>query len=175
MSRKVKDLVKRAPSWLAEVPLPSWAQPNGAAEEHRRDEPHEDLSERVRHLEEALKIQKRIGGEYFAVIESMERQRNEWKEMFFEQAAEHVQGQSRLEEALTRVRQALGSVVKQLNFLRELGGLEPLNAAHEMEEGAPPIGQAEEFRRKVQELTARAPEETDGMAAREEIRDRAGR
>lgn len=174
MPRKVKDLVKRAPSWLAEMSLPSWVQPNGATEEHSTAEQTEKMSKRLLYLEEALKIQKRISGEYFALIESMEGQRNEWKEMFFEQAAEHVQGQSRLEEALARVRQALGSVVTQLNFLRELGGLKKLNAAHEMEEGAPPIGQAEEFRRKVQELTDRAPEETDGMTAREDIRDRAG-
>ena len=109
----------------------------------------------------------RINAEYFVVIERMEAERDEWKEMFFEQSRQHLAAQAMLSRQLGESRQQLRAAVQQLNFYRKCADHEPIKEPAGLD--ASPSAIPDGYKAKMDALVAGAPDPTDGKAARARI------
>lgn len=115
-------------------------------------------------LRERLKVIERINREYFEVIEAIERERDEWKRMLFEQTSEHQNAQAMLQKALSDCSQNLRAAIRQLDWFRKAADLEPVQSPAILQ--TLPTGVPESFGKKVRELMASASPQTDGKAER---------
>lgn len=115
----------------------------------------------------------RSGSEYFAAIEDMHREREQWKSMFFEQSIQHQGAQAMLGRALAvsdkRLRMLCQALLKDEDEeRRDAAGalLEQLDRVAEPVE----LGKPKEFAEKMLALAASVEPQTDGLAARERIK-----
>lgn len=80
---------------------------------------------------------RRVAGEYWDLVQRMERQRDEWRTMFFEQSREHHRAQVALQELLTRVTRVTRAIVSTINQARVPAGLPELQNLAEIERDVP--------------------------------------
>lgn len=109
----------------------------------------------------------RINAEYFSVIERIEAERDEWKEMFFEQSRQHLAAQAMLSRQLGEARQQLRAAVQQLNVYRQCAEHEPVREPAGLD--ANPSEIPDGYKAKMDALVAGAPPPTDGKAERARI------
>lgn len=115
---------------------------------------------------------KKKARDYFGVIERIEKERNEWKSMWFQQSSAAHRGQQVLEDALFGLRGGCARLIEALNVYRKEKG-EALLEKIDMR--GPPIGLAAEFGALLERLNANAPESVDGAAERDRIAGEGGR
>lgn len=131
------------------------------------------LHEQVEMLNERLKNQERISLEYFEVIERIERERDQWKDMFFTQSSEHQNAQAILQKMLTDCSNHLRASLRQLNFFRSGAELEPVASPQMLE--TLPSDLPERYGEKMKELASGAKPQTDGTKERSKIAEKAKR
>lgn len=128
------------------------------------------LHEQVETLSEKLRTQERISLEYFDVIERIERERDQWKDMFFTQSSEHQNAQAILQKMLADCSGHLRSSLRQLNFFRTGADLEPVANPRMLE--SMPSDLPERYGEKMRELAKQAKPQTDGIAERARIAEK---
>jgi hypothetical protein len=114
-----------------------------------------------------LKVRERINGEYFEVIERIERERDQWKDMFFTQASEHQNAQALLQKMLADCSNNLRSALGQLNFFRKGADLELVSTPKMLEEM--PKDLPEQYGSRMKKLADSALEQTNGINERARI------
>lgn len=132
-------------------------------------EPTPEIYEDTR-LDEALarmKVLERINGEYFDVIERIEKERDQWKEMFFTQASEHQNAQAMLQKMLADCSNNLRAALGQLNFFRKGAELDLVSNPKMLEEM--PKDLPEQYGERMKKLGASAFEQTNGAGERARI------
>lgn len=115
--------------------------------------------------------EKRIRWEFFALIEQIERERNQWKKMFLEQAGQHQAAQAKLEEGLSLAGQMYARALTELNAHRKEKGTAPAKP-YDFATGL--FGTAEAYGQAMAALRDTAPAGTDGKAVRDQILRREG-
>jgi len=117
---------------------------------------------------EELKRHKR---EFFDLIERIEAQRDEWKEMFKRDAAQHLQALGILEIALKAERVRIARLLVYLNKLRDKEGLDPIKTPKHLDTElgleAPPVNTVKERVQEIRELFQ--------MGDADSVRKRAGK
>lgn len=154
----IKAAVDAANNMLESPELPNLPEVDEAAE--RREGEIEALRERVKTVE-------RINREYFDVIEAIERERDQWKGMLFEQSSEHQNAQALLQKALSDCSHNLRAAIRQLDWFRRAADLEPIQTPAMLEKL--PEGVPEAFGKKVQDMVASAGPQTNGLERRAEL------
>lgn len=118
-------------------------------------------------LKEQLSIEKRKSGQYFELIERIERQRDERWGMFLEHSVEHQRAQATLEDSIMMLRTLLGNAIMEINGYRKKENKElvvkPIDLLAE------PIGTADEFARKMRVLRESVSDPIDGKKERDLI------
>lgn len=97
--------------------------------------------------------------DYFALLERLEKQRDEWKDMWFTQLGQHQEAQSMLESALLQTRQFLARAISELNVLRKEKSLPPIQKLLDLQ--APPLGTAKAYAERMKRLEEAAPKNVD--------------
>lgn len=157
----IRAAIKRAVvEALAEPELPEIA-------EIEVDAKLAELEKEVALLQHRLKVEERIGREYFDVIERIEKERDEWKEMFFTQASEHQNAQSILQKYLADCSGHLRAALSQLNFFRKAAELAPVANPKMLD--ALPTDVPEQYGEKIREMASKARPQTDGLGDRAKI------
>lgn len=118
---------------------------------------------------EETKLLRRKCEEYFHLIERLEKQREEWKEMYKVQSVEHQRGQALLEHALENTRLAARKLIATVNHYYIKDGRSPIKTPKDLEELAPPSGTADEYREQMKTLDSQVPEQIDAKAERDRI------
>ena len=121
-------------------------------------------------LEEAqdrLKTLERINREYFEVIEKIEKERDQWKDMFFQQSAEHQTAQAMLQKMLADCAANLRAAIVQLNFFRKGAELGPVVTPALL--ASLPTDLPEKYAQKMKALADSAMAQTDGLSERARI------
>ncbi len=108
---------------------------------------------------------KRINADYWGLITRMEKQRDEWKEMFLVQAREHQRAQSMLENSATRLGQMLQNTIGLLNRYRAEKNEPPMKPA----DLRLPKGVSEAYGAEMKALQDGAEPLIDGAAERAKI------
>lgn len=127
----------------------------------------EEVERQSRQIATDLEQSRRICREYFEVIESMQEDRDRWKEMFLEQARQHQTAQAMLENALVDARQKAVMLIQIVNKTRDEKGLKPIAWDCKVED--PPLGTSREYGKSMQALEGAAPTPVDGVAVRDWI------
>lgn len=120
--------------------------------------------------------------EFFGLIERIEKQRDEWREMFKRSAMEQMTALNIVDRALARERRRNAFLVKKLNEYLEKDGKEPIDEKRLSEQDAPPSGEYKRyaesmmrlFRDGIPEVSGRDPSsprpvDIDGVSERDEI------
>jgi len=131
------------------------------------EEAENPLEKRLQEVELRLKTMERISDEYFEVIERIERERDQWKDMFFTQSGEHQNAQAMLQKMLADSSSHLRSALKQLNLFRKGADLEPV--AHPRMLDQLPLDLPEKYGERMRELARAALEQTNGLVERARI------
>lgn len=129
----------------------------------------EEAERVVQRVEAELAKAVRIKGEYFGLIERMERQRDEWRELYHTQSRTHHNAQVLLEGYLTQAREWLQKAILIINQYRKEANQPLIQKPGDIEASAPPIGTATEYEATINALTAAAEPLIDAKAARTEI------
>lgn len=153
MLRKALKLIEE----LTSDPEPEIPDVQDASEDDRE----------VAELRSRLNMFERINREYFAVIEQMEKERDQWKEMFFTQSGEHQNAQAMLQKMLLDCSGNLRAALNQLNFFRKAAELEPVKEPKML--ASIPTDVPEQYGKRIKELADSAMPQTDGKARRAEI------
>jgi hypothetical protein len=132
----------------------------------------ERAANELKALRAELETQRRISQEYFALIESIEKERNVWSEMWKDQAYAHVEAQAMLERALKAARTVAAQAIQLANKYREDKGEPPLTQAILEEASAPPVGVSATYKARVDASVASVGAQVDAVAARDEIASR---
>lgn len=114
-----------------------------------------------------LETERRKSSELFTVVESVLKERDQWKEMWFTQSREHLNAQNALEHAVEQARTWLRSALIAVNKHREEKSLPPLPFGLDPKD--PPVGTAAQFEKLLIEAQRAAPEHVDGIALRDRI------
>ncbi len=113
---------------------------------------------------------KRRNREYFDVIASIEKERNSWIDLFYEQASEHLAAQTMLETQLINIRRQAVRAIQMLNEKRKKDGLEPIKSTSDLlPYDGEPVGLAEKYAIRMKELHDAMPKKIDGNTERERI------
>lgn len=97
---------------------------------------------------------RRVASEYFEAVRSMERQRDEWRGMFHQQAREHHAAQVQLQDHLLRMQRIARQVVVVLNKMRMEQKLQPFATIDELEQKLPDL--AGDYERHMTDLVQRS-------------------
>lgn len=170
--RTVLKKVKSAAKWLSDDSDDSvdFLEPRHSDERpgwRRGVGVEEFVDTRLSEALDRLKTSERINREYFDVIERIERERDQWKDMFFTQASEHQNAQAMLQKMLTDCSNNLRGALSQLNFFRSGAKLEPVMTPQMLEHL--PTTLPEDYGDLIKKLADSAMEQTDGRARRAEI------
>lgn len=134
------------------------------------------LKEQVRQLEQTnralqdeLKKSERIKWEYFSIIEQIEKQRDEWCEMFRTQSSEHLEAQCMLVSALEaarrmhmRLQNVCNALIRRYQPESDLIDIVP-------DPNSSPVDQAKAYEKSMQALEKTASVPIDGIAERAKI------
>lgn len=114
-----------------------------------------------------LETERRKSRELFSVVESVLKERDQWKEMWFTQSREHLNAQNALEHAVEQARTFLRAALVAVNKHREEKGLAPIPFGLDPKD--PPVGTAARFEQLLIEAQKTAPEPVDGVALRDRV------
>lgn len=156
----------------AEAPEP-WLVDAYAHDEATVDPPDVDrtLASIAPATETALQREQRKSAEYFDVIVRIERERNDWIEMYRTQSSEHLTAQSMLEREIVAARQTAARALSMLNKMRKDADLELVVGCDGLlPYDGEPVGLAERYAKHMQELFAAMPAAIDGESERQAIR-----
>lgn len=130
-----------------------------------------DLVERtadaLKGFDTKLETERRKSRELFEVIESVLKERDQWKDMWFQHGREHLAAQNQMESAIEQLRTWLHSSLTTLNKYREDKGQGPVNFG--IDPKAPPIGTAAVFEESLKKAEAEAPVGIDAIHLRDAI------
>jgi sugar-specific transcriptional regulator TrmB len=148
----------------------------------RRNVETDALRSEVEQLKSYLSTATRHKQEFFGLIERIEQQRDEWREMFKRSSMEQLTALNMVDRALSSERRKLAAVVKLLNEYLEKDGKPLLDESQLPSECTPPAGEYKQYAKSMMELftagvpesVGRAmgvhrPEDIDGRAEREKI------
>ena len=130
----------------------------------------EGLRARVAQLEQELATQRRISLEYFEVIERIEAERNRWCELFREQASQHANAQSMMENAIEKLLRRWQTMWNTFDAYRRDKGDSPLGDAPDV--ANLPLGEAERYKKAMAELEKSMGKQIDGKVERDQIAER---
>lgn len=105
---------------------------------------------------------------YFNLIESILKQRDDWKGMFLKQSTENAAAQSYMNEQLEKANHVIGAVVTVINMDRKVAGKPLFELDKKIETG---VSVKKRFEELLAELKAAAPEDADFMGERDAIAD----
>jgi hypothetical protein len=103
----------------------------------------EKLKAAFERLDRELTFYKRRSSEYFALIQRLEAQREEWKGLYLRDSTGHQQAQAVLQEHVISLRQQLIGTFRLMNAQRAKNGEEPLDLS-KIDLKAYPVGIADE-------------------------------
>jgi hypothetical protein len=103
---------------------------------------------------------------YYDLVESFQRQRDQWKEMFLKQSAENAAAQSFMNAELEKASQIISTVVFILNTDRESSKKQKLEFEHKLDTGRLVKKRFDDL---LAELKSEMPPEVDFMKQRDEI------
>jgi hypothetical protein len=101
----------------------------------------------------------RKAAEYYKLIEGILGERDQWKKMWFDDSAGHLQAQAMLDQALEAGRKLLLAMLQRLNEIRVEHGLRPLGLDLKEMDAAGKIVDA--TRARVAQQTKDAPKDVD--------------
>jgi hypothetical protein len=107
----------------------------------------------------------RKAAEYYRIIEGILGERDQWKKMWFDDSAGHLQAQAMLDQALEAGRKLLLTMLQRLNELRVEHGLRPLGLDLKEMEAASKI--VDGTRARIAQQTKDAPKDVDWAAKAE--------
>jgi hypothetical protein len=110
----------------------------------------------------------RKSAEYYRIIEGILGERDQWKKMWFDDSAGHLQAQALLDQALEAGRKLLLTMLQRFNELRVEHDLRPLGLDLKEMEAAKKI--VEGTRARIEQQTADAPPDIDWAAKTEAIK-----
>lgn len=163
----LSGLVQKARSFAAALLAPAEIPEVEADSEPSVDAKFANVEREFAALQERLRVEERISREYFEVIERIEKERDQWKDMFFTQSSEHQNAQAMLQKMLADCSNNLRGALTQLNFLRKAAGIEPVVNPAMLEKV--PTDLPEKYGEKIAELAASARPQTDGRSERAKI------
>lgn len=117
-----------------------------------------ELAKAVRHKEE-----------YFGLIERMERQRDEWRELYHTQSRTHHNAQVLLESHLMQTREWLQKTILIVNQYRKERNEPLIQKPGDLETTTLPVGTAAEYEKAMKELAGGAETLLDGKLERDKI------
>lgn len=104
-------------------------------------------------VEDELTKTRRQRDEYFGIIERIEKERNEWINMWREQASQHLTAQSMLERELASSRQVGARAIRMLNEMLKKQKLDPIDRPDKLlPYDGEPVGIAERYALRMKEL-----------------------
>ena len=122
-----------------------------------------------------LSWHRRRAEEYFELVQKMEQQRDEWRELYKRDASGHQNAQYVLQDAVIFARTQLARVLTMLNAYRTEKGEPPITQPLP-DPRDPPVGTADKTKVENDRVAAlmQTPEkkDIDGGAAREAIREK---
>lgn len=133
----------------------------------RSSETGRGLSREVERLKAENEVLERRNREYFDVIERIEKQRDEWKEMYFTQSAQHQVAQAMLQRRAQLVGEQLVVAVKHLNAFLTQAGHELVQTPQNLEELKDDV--AARYGERMKALSDAASVDVDGKAERDRI------
>jgi hypothetical protein len=104
----------------------------------------------------------RKAAEYYKLIEGILGERDQWKKMWFDDSAGHLQAQALLDQALEAGRKLLLSMLQRLNELRVEHGLRPLGLDLKEMDAAAKI--VDGTKARIAQQTKDAPKDVDWAA-----------
>jgi hypothetical protein len=107
----------------------------------------------------------RKAAEYYRIIEGILGERDQWKKMWFDDSAGHLQAQAMLDQALEAGRKLLLAMLQRLNELRVEHGLRPLGLDLKEMDAAGKI--VDGTRARIDQQTRDAPKDVDWAAKAE--------
>lgn len=119
----------------------------------------------------AFGVERARAAAYFRIIESMERQRDQYKLLWLEQGRAHAAAQELYERELGRARQVALRAIDLINDAAKKTGVRPVK--HPFELLSPPVGLVNEYRKAIEEHIAALPTDIDGTLARQRITESA--
>jgi hypothetical protein len=141
---------------------------------------HSMLRDECDRVEDELSTVRRHKQEFFSLIERMEKQRDEWKEMFKRSSMQQMNALGMMESAIGRERRKLAYVIEKLNKYLAADGKPEIAAGFGLPDDHP-VGESKRFvdfleklyREGVPEMFDRAPgvsrpAEIDGVRERDE-------
>jgi len=120
------------------------------------------LSQQLGNSDQLLREALRHKQEFFGLIERIEKQRDEWREMFKRAAMEQMTALNIVERALSRERRRNAFLVKKLNEYLEKDGKEPIDEKRLSEESAPPAGEYKRYAESMMRLFCEGIPEVSG-------------
>ena len=134
-----------------------------------------ELRSLIESIQAELSWHRRRADEYFELVQKMERQRDEWRELYKRDASGHQNAQYVLQDAVIFARTQLARVLTMLNAYRTAQGEPPITQPLPDPREAP-VGMADKTKVENERVTAlmNTPEkkDIDGDAAREVIREK---
>jgi hypothetical protein len=106
---------------------------------------------------------------FFEIIESMEKERNQWRDMYYEQSRAHLRGQVVLEGSIERLGELVSGLVKVVNLYRKDKGEEPIDTAARLKDLI--TNTSVEYQKQLDALEAAAPEDGHGVQVRDDLVD----
>lgn len=118
-------------------------------------------------LERAVDDLRRRNREYFDVIASLEKQRDEWRGMFFDSSQKSMNAHVLYRRQITSLSLKLKRAINMLNGFFVIVGHEPVKTEKDFDAISERI--ADNYRNDIDALKAAAPVAVDGAARRKEI------
>ena len=105
--------------------------------------------------------------EYFDVIERIEKQRDEWKAMFFTQSAQHQVAQEMLQRRARQIYEKFAVAVRHLNEFLKQSGHAPVETQKALDELSDDV--AARYGERMQQMASTVSTAVDGEAERKQI------
>lgn len=122
--------------------------------------------------EDELTALRRRCDEYFKIIETIEKERNQWIEMWRLQSTEHLTAQAMLERDLAATRQTAARAIMMLNKQLKAAGKEPIDKPAGLSPyDGEPIGLAESYAARMLSLREKLGAPIDGKKVRDAVDD----
>jgi len=121
-----------------------------------------ELRRQIDQLKDERNTALRHKAEFFDLIERIEKQRDEWREMYKRSAMEQMTALNVVDRALAIERRKLGFVVKRLNEYLEKDGKKLIDEAQLSKESAPPSGEYKRYAESMKALFLSGVPEASG-------------
>ena len=120
--------------------------------------------------EDELTMLRRKCADYFRIIESIERERNDWIEMWRVQSGEHLTAQAMLERHLAATRQTAARAIIMLNKMRKEKELAPIENPDGLQPyDGEPVGLAEAYAKRMLALREELGKPINAKAERDAV------